>query len=180
MRLPATLSLLLLVIALLLPLAPPVAGQDPEPTLADAHRPEDGVLFGGQPDESQLRALAAAGYRVIDLRMPEENRGYDEAEAAQTLGLEYHNLPVGGATLSDPETFERFFELFETVERPVAVHCASGNRVGGLYYAWLVARQGVPREEALERARENGLTSEGLRETVDAYLDAHPPHDENP
>jgi uncharacterized protein (TIGR01244 family) len=176
-------SLAIPLVALLLPQvlgSQAVASRDGQPALPGEHRPEEGLVFGGQPSEGQLAALAAAGYRVIDLRMPEENRGYDEAAAAEALGIEYHNVPVGGPTLGDAETYERFFELFESVERPVVVHCASGNRVGGLYYAWLVARQGVPREEAIERARENGLTSERLRETVDAYLDAHPPRDEQP
>ncbi|HVS63981.1 MAG TPA: sulfur transferase domain-containing protein [Thermoanaerobaculia bacterium] len=161
------------ILSLLLAAAQTSASQ--EPPLADAHHPEEGVLFGGQPSEAELEALAEAGYTVLDLRMPQEDRGYDEATAAERLGLEYHNVPVGGATLSDSSTFERFFELFEKAERPVAVHCASGNRVGGLYYAYLVAKKGLSREQALEKARESGLSSESLRRTVDGYLDSLPP-----
>ena len=144
----------------------------PEEPLANAQRPEEGVLFGGQPTEAELEALAAAGYTILDLRTPQEDRGYDEAAAAERLGLEYHNVPVGGETLAEASTFDRFFELFEQAERPVAVHCASGNRVGGLYYAYLVARRGMSREEALEKARASGLRSDSLRQTIDRYLDS--------
>lgn len=145
-----------------------------DPPIANASEPEEGVLFGGQPSEEQLAALAEAGYTILDLRMPQEDRGYDEVALAKKLGVEYHNLPVGAGTLGEAATYERFFELFEDAERPVAVHCASGNRVGGLYYAYLVARRGVSREEALEKARANGLRSEGLREAIDGYLDSLP------
>jgi uncharacterized protein (TIGR01244 family) len=171
--LPAALALLALV-ALSASAQAPAAAPVEEPPLANAHRPEEGVLFGGQPSEAELAELAEAGYTVLDLRMPEENRGYDEAAAAQRLGIDYHNVPVGGTTLSLASTFEQFFDLFEQAERPLVVHCASGNRVGGLYYAYLVARKGLTREEALVKARENGLASESMRETVERYLSSLP------
>lgn len=139
--------------------------------LRNARFPEEGVLFGGQPTSDQLRQLAADGYQVINLRMPSEDHGFDESALATELGLEYHSIPVGAQTLAEASTFQAFLDLFESREGPVVVHCASGNRVGAMYYAYLVERADVGREQALARARDNGLSSERLIEAVDRYLD---------
>ena len=58
--------------------------------------------------------------------------------------------------------------------RPVLAHCASGNRVGGLYYAYLMAKRGLPREDALEQARASGLRSDALVTAVDQWLARRP------
>lgn len=143
--------------------------------LRGAKHPEPGVLFGGQPTEDQLKAMAADGLSfVLDLRAEGENRGFDEPAALQSLDVPYLNLPVDAERLEQPETFERFIEAMDKVDGPVLVHCASGNRVGALYYAYLVAGKGVDREEARTRAKDNGLRSAALEKAVDRYLDSRP------
>jgi uncharacterized protein (TIGR01244 family) len=138
--------------------------------LAGARRPEEGLLFGGQPTAEQLASAGAAGYRVVDLRAAAEDRGYDEAAEAARRGISYTAIPVDAAALQRDETYEAFFAALEG-ERPILAHCASGNRVGGLYYAYLVSRRGVPREQALEQAKASGLRSEALVTAVDQWLD---------
>ena len=134
--------------------------------------PSSGVLFGGQPTAEQLEALAASGFKtVLDLRGVGENRGFDEAAVARDLGLTYLPVPVTGETLSRAETFDDFIRHFEEAEKPLLVHCASGGRVGALYYAWLVASEGMPRDQALEKAKDNGNASDVLYQRVDVYLD---------
>lgn len=143
--------------------------------LRGAKHPEPGVLFGGQPTEDQLKAMAADGLSfVLDLRAEGENRGFDEPAALQSLDVPYLNVPVDAERLEQPETFERFIEAMDKVDGPVLVHCASGNRVGALYYAYLVAARGVDREEARIRAKDNGLRSAALEKAVDRYLDSRP------
>lgn len=154
-----------------LSIAPSVGASDED--LLNARTPTEGVLFGGQPSAEQLAALAEEGYRILDLRTAEEDRGYDEPAEAERLGIEYLNLPVNGEALGLDQTYEDFFEAFEG-DRPVVVHCASGNRVGALYYAWLVARDGRSRAEARELAEENGLRSEQLATAIDRWLDRQP------
>jgi uncharacterized protein (TIGR01244 family) len=153
-----------------------VAAQD-EPRAADdlglsgAVRPEADLLFGGQPTAEQLAAAEAAGYRtIVDLRTESEDRGFDEVAEAARLGLEYRSIPVDAEALQRDETYEAFFAALEG-PRPLVAHCASGNRVGGLYYAFLVAKKGLSREAALERARASGLRSDALARTVDQWLD---------
>ncbi len=170
------LSLAAALSALALVLAAPVAdAEQKDHGLRGAKHPEPGVLFGGQPTEDQLKAMAADGLSfVLDLRAEGENRGFDEPAALQSLDVPYLNVPVDAERLAQPETFERFIEAMDKVDGPVLVHCASGNRVGALYYAYLVAGKGVDREEARTRAKENGLRSAALEKAVDGYLDSRP------
>ncbi|MXV99929.1 MAG: hypothetical protein F4X59_13080 [Holophagales bacterium] len=155
--------------------SPPVVAEQKDHGLRGAKHPEPGVLFGGQPTEDQLKAMAADGLSfVLDLRAEGENRGFDEQAALQSLDVPYLNVPVDADRLALPATFERFIEAMDKVDGPVLVHCASGNRVGALYYAYLVAGKGVDREEARTRAKENGLRSAALEKAVDRYLDSRP------
>lgn len=138
---------------------------------AGGRRASERLAFTAQPSETELRGLAEAGVRVLDLRRPEEERGFDERALAEQVGLDYGNLPVDGAALSDPEVHRAFKDAIEA-DGELVVHCASGNRVAGLYYAYLVTEQGMSRNEAKERAKELGMTSAGVENGVDAYLDS--------
>lgn len=139
-----------------------------------ASQPEPGLIAAGQPTAEQLKEAAKAGYKtVLDLRPASEARGFDEAQAAKQAGLEYVNIPVTADTL-DAAALDRFLEEMQKAERPVLVHCASSNRVGALYYAYLVLEKGLPREEALAKAREAGLRSAELEGKVEALLDQRP------
>jgi uncharacterized protein (TIGR01244 family) len=156
----------------------PLPAQDEEEVdvedagILNATSPAPGILFGGQPTKEQLEKLAAADYKtVIDLRLPAENRGYDEAAAAKAAGLEYVPVPVSEQTLDDVATLDRFIEVFRETDKPVLVHCGGGGRVAAVYYAWLVAEEGMSRDEALRRAKEEGLRTEQLIPTIDRYLD---------
>lgn len=135
------------------------------------HRVDDRVAFAAQPSEQELRALAEAGVRVLDLRRPEEERGFDQPALAAEIGLDYRNVPVDGPALGDPDVHAAFKEALEA-DGELVVHCASGNRVAGLYYAYLVTEQGMDRDEARARAKELGMTSAGVENGTDAYLDA--------
>lgn len=140
--------------------------------IANESRPEQGLLASGQPTEAQLREVAKAGYKtVIDLRPPAEDRGFDEPAAVREAGMTYVNVPVAAAAL-DAATLDRFIAAMKAAEGPVHLHCASSNRVGALYYAWLVLEKGMAEEEALEKAKAAGLRSLELEEKVRALVDA--------
>ncbi len=163
-------------LAAVLVLAASIAGAEKKDHgLRGAKFPQPGVLFGGQPTQAQLEAMAADGLGfVLDLRAEGEDRGFDESAALQGLDVAYLNLPVDAERLTEPATFERFIETMKKLDGPTLVHCASGNRVGALYYAYLVAGKGVDREEARALAKENGLRSPALEKAVDRYLDSKP------
>ena len=162
----------LLAVAILAAGAPLAAIEPAETGILNATSPEPGILFGGQPTAEQLGKLAAADYKtVIDLRAPTEDRGYDEAAAAKAAGLTYVPIPVTEETIKDPRTLDRFIEVFNDTEKPVLVHCAGGSRVAAVYYAWLVSEKKMSREEALAKAKEEGLRRETYIPPVNGYLD---------
>ena len=66
----------------------------------------------------------------------------------------------------DASTVKYFLTVLSNAERPALIHCSSGNRAAALYYAWLVLENGMPEDQALERARAAGLSAPDLGERV--------------
>jgi uncharacterized protein (TIGR01244 family) len=130
--------------------------------IPNATFPEPGLMAAGQPTGEQIQIRAEEGYRtVIDLRSAEEPRGFDEVEAATQNGLEYLQVPVTPDGL-DQATIDRFLAAMRKAQRPALVHCSTSNRVGALYYSWLVLEKGMPPADALARAKAAGLRSPEL------------------
>ena len=111
--------------------------------------PLPGVATAGQPSAAAWPQLADAGYRtVVDLRTPEEPRGYDEPASVRAAGLDYIGIPVSQPTLGDSE-FDSFREIVRAPERrPIFVHCATSNRVGALLLPYFALDQGMPLAES--------------------------------
>jgi len=129
--------------------------------------PVDGMTSAGQPDEAALGVFAKQGYTtVIDLRTEGEDRGIDEAEVVDGLGMEYISLPIGRDDINFDSA--QFLDiLIGQAEGPVLVHCGSGNRVGALL-ALSKSMEGADDEAALEYGRKGGMT--GLEGTVKKAL----------
>lgn len=128
------------------------------------------VLFG-QPSVAELEALARDGVRcVLDLRQAAEDRGYDEAAATAAAGMRYLALPIAGAAGLTPEAVAAFARLVDDpAHHPLAIHCATANRVGAivtLKAAWL---DGQDREAALALGRAAGMKA--IEPAVVALLD---------
>lgn len=124
----------------------------------NASQPLPNLLVGGQPGEHHFAALKAAGVAVVlDIRDPMEPRPLDEPGAVAGLGLEYVNIPVTGGTISD-QTMEQLLDVVRrNAHRPMLVHCASGNRVGGALIAHLMLDHGRSEDEAVSAALKGGL-----------------------
>lgn len=121
--------------------------------------PEAGLIVAGQPAAGDWAALAAAGVRtVVDLRTPGELQERDEPAEVAAAGMRYVRLPIAGAGAITPENAQRLTALLDGAEGTVLVHCASGNRAGGLL-ALVKAGEGMPAEEALAYGRSAGMTS---------------------
>lgn len=129
---------------------------------------EEGLLAGGQPTPEQLVALAGAGYvTVIDLRTEAEGgTGRADVEAS---GMTYVTLPIAGAAGLTEENARRLALLLEEVERPLVLHCGSGNRVGALLALKVFYADGATPEEALRYGLDAGLT--GLEGAVREHLE---------
>ena len=123
------------------------------------------VVTGGQPTPEHLDALAKSGNAiVIDLRESMEPRGFDEPALVKQLGMEYKLVPVGAHTMSDTTLETLRTALTAAGERPVFIHCGSGNRVGGALIPVLMLEQGMEEEDAVDAAMRVGLRSAELME----------------
>lgn len=139
--------------------------------LPNAGMPLPGVVTGGQPTSVHLQALAESGFTtVINLRLEEEEDFSSEIAEAESLGLKYVHIPIGGAEDLTPDNARSLAEAMDAANGPVAIHCRSGNRVGALLAvkaAWL---DGTSPEEALELGLDGGLTR--LEPAVRSLLEA--------
>lgn len=133
-----------------------------------AVRPVNGITAAGQPDKAAFEVFAASGYTtVIDLRGENENRGLEEAEVVEGLGMEYVLFPITGLEAISFENAARLDELIEEADGPVLVHCGSSNRVGALL-ALSKKLEGADADTAMSYGLEGGMT--GLAGRVELLL----------
>lgn len=120
--------------------------------------PVDGLTSSGQPNEQALQVFSDGGYAaVIDLRGAEEKRGFDEQKAVEALGMDYVLLPIEDEDAINFDNAAKLDELIASYDRPVLVHCGSGNRVGALL-ALQKGREGADAEAAVAYGKAGGLT----------------------
>ena len=133
--------------------------------------PERGIVVGGRLDDARVETVRAAGIRqVIDLTPDAETPDFDEAAVVEDAGLAYANLPLAGAADLTRANVLAFDRLVRGAERPVLVHCASGNRVGAmaaLRAAWI---DGASLEDAIAIGKAWGL--KGLEGEVRRRIEA--------
>jgi uncharacterized protein (TIGR01244 family) len=123
------------------------------------HHPQPRLYTSGQPAAGDWSALAAGGVRtVIDLRTPGELKDRDERSEVVAAGLRYVALPIAGHDAVTPDNARALAALIADARGPVLVHCASGNRAGGLL-ALALAAQGMAPAQALEAGRGAGMAS---------------------
>lgn len=139
------------------------AAQPPELSAEppNARHPAPNRIASGAVDRGDLERLRAAGVEhVVNLRTPEEQGSFDEAKAAASAGLTYHQIPIKGAQSLTRENAQKLDAVLAQIgDDKAIVHCASGNRVGALIAvreAWLKGRSS---DEALAEGRRWGLTS---------------------
>ncbi len=140
--------------------------QEPEPTFEaptleapNAQLAFDQIMVGGQPTEADLEKLAASGVKtIINMRTAGEPGSWEEAPKASELGITYRDLPISGADDLTPENAQVLADLLGPEALPAFVHCASGNRVGGLFAVKAFHLDGKSLDEAMEIGEKSGLT----------------------
>jgi len=132
----------------------------PEDLLRGGLTPFEGeaLLVGGQPTPAQLEQAHELGYKtVINLRRPEEKDNTDP-EQVRGLGMAYIEIPIDGSADMTEDKARALAEALDKAESPVMVHCASGNRVGGLFAMKAYYIDGMSPEEALAVGKAAGMT----------------------
>jgi uncharacterized protein (TIGR01244 family) len=149
---------------------------DPKPVEIDGVRNGSqvgDVLIAGQPTEKALAELAGRGYKTILTTRGEGELEWDEKAKVDSLGMTFVRVPMPNpiAEISD-EQVEQFAKVMRSGKRPMVLHCASGNRVAGLWAVWLVEVGGVDVDEALRLGTLAGMTR--IRPVVEERLARQP------
>ncbi len=116
-------------------------------------------LFGGQPTKEALVEIRDLGYRTVVSTRGAGELDWDEKTAVESLGMTFVHIPMNKPVeeITD-EQIRAFTDLMENGERPMVLHCGSGNRVSGLWAVWLVEHEGMSPEAALALAEGAGMT----------------------
>jgi protein tyrosine phosphatase (PTP) superfamily phosphohydrolase (DUF442 family) len=124
------------------------------------------IAGGGQPNLAHFSSLKEKGYtQIINLRMPSEPGHKGEAEAAQNAGLRYASIPMGKAVrIADANRLRHL--LSKSTRGLTLIHCASGNRVGALFGLARALEEGLSKTDALRAAKEAGMKSELLAQSL--------------
>jgi uncharacterized protein (TIGR01244 family) len=110
----------------------------------------DSLWSAGQPTRAQLAEVAEAGFEaVINLALAtSDNALADEAEVAQSLGMEYIHIPVVWDA-PQPENLQDFMDAMDArADEKVFVHCAMNYRASAFVALWRVLRRGWEAGEA--------------------------------
>ncbi len=127
------------------------------------------LAVGGQPSDEALEKLRELGFKaILNLRTPREG-SEEERKKAEALGLDYYNIPITPDTITE-EKVQEFSRILREAEKPLLVHCASSNRVGGLWYIHRALDDGLPEDKALEEAKQAGLRSPTLEQIVREFV----------
>ena len=118
----------------------------------------DGIYLGSQPAQADLTQAKEAGIKtVVSLRHTAEVKDWDEAAWVREQGLLWIQIPWNGPEQLTDEIFDRSRETLRSAEKPMLVHCGSGNRVGAVWIAFRVLDEGVALEAAVTEAKTIGL-----------------------
>lgn len=154
--------------ALLLAITTSALAEGDEAVWKYRFEPADGITAAGQPDETNFKELADAGYAaVIDLRTAGEDRGLDEETIVESLGMDYVSLPIAGRGAINFQNAQILDQILSGYDEPVLVHCGSSNRVGALF-ALREKLNGAGDDDALAFGKSAGMTS--LESTVKSRM----------
>jgi protein tyrosine phosphatase (PTP) superfamily phosphohydrolase (DUF442 family) len=141
------------------------------------HQVTEDVWRSGQPTPGRLRAFARRGGRsVVSFRA---GRGCGsralELVACRNAGLTFYNMELRARNLPSREELRALAQLFQTIERPVLLHCQSGaDRAGMASALYLILAEDRPVAEARRqlalRYGHNRFNRAGI---LDAFFDAY-------
>lgn len=130
----------------------------------------DGVVSGGQPTDDNLKQAKEQGVKVVvNLRSAGEEKDYaTEAKTVADLGMKYVSIPINGKTGEglNEENAKKLAEILGGADKPVLVHCASGQRVGALVALKAFYVDKATPEDALKAGKDNGLSMPELEKIV--------------
>jgi protein tyrosine phosphatase (PTP) superfamily phosphohydrolase (DUF442 family) len=128
-----------------------VGGTPAEPIegAPDAWQAAPGVAVTGQPGADAWAAYSAAGYRTIVSFRPAAEGADRERDMVVANGMRFVNIPVTGPQVcwGDSNALAKLLE--NPANRPMLLHCSSGNRVAGVWALYQHRHKGLRPEAAI-------------------------------
>jgi len=141
---------------------PSFAEKIPLHGIHNAGKISDRLFRGAQPALSSLPQLQTLGITtIVDLRREAPQTREDERRRAESLGLRFVHIPIGGFSTPSSAQLAQFFSLFrETPPQKIFVHCEYGEARTGVFIAsYRIAFQHWTAEQALAEMRAFGFHS---------------------
>ena len=131
------------------------------------------VACGGDTPPEAIAMLADQGFRsVVNLRVEGEPGVADEADIVEAAGLRYFHLPLDPSAPEFEVADQILAIVAEPSNQPVYIHCASANRVGGVWAIKRVVQDGWSVAEALAEGQAIGLKNPVMIDFVHRFLGA--------
>lgn len=100
--------------------------------MLDLRKVTDGFAVAPQIDETDVQAIADAGYKTLIANRPDGEGGIDQPRMgairtqAEALGLTFVAIPFSGAPT--PDILERFGSVLSEAPTPILAYCRTGTR----------------------------------------------------
>jgi tyrosine-protein phosphatase SIW14 len=121
--------------------------------IPNAGRISDSLYRGAQPRERGFSELKKLGITtIVDLRGENRDKAEGERRNAESLGMRFVYIPVGGWAAPSDEQVAQFLFLFrDDPQQKIFVHCRFGDdRTGVFVAAYRMALERWPEERAVK------------------------------
>jgi protein tyrosine/serine phosphatase len=146
------------------------------PGIPNSAKVTEHLYRGAQPRQPGLAQLQKMGIAtIVDLRNEEKNRIAWEQKTAQSLGIQFVNIPVNQWAAPSNDQVAQFLSVFrDHPEQKVFVHCTFGDdRTGVFVAAYRMAFDKFPPAEALKEMDHFGFNSHWHKAMI-AYVRSFP------
>lgn len=135
------------------------------------------IVAMNQVTAQQLQQAGQEGIKsVLNLRSPdEEGFSRDEQQQAESIGIEYKNIPIKPDGMSD-ERVDEVLQAIERLPKPALLHCKSGMRSGAMALMYVATQEGMSADEAMEKGKQLGFDcdkSPQMKEFFKHYISTH-------
>jgi uncharacterized protein (TIGR01244 family) len=124
--------------------------------LPNLQHPRYHIVTAGQPTEEGFQQLSASGVKSVINVLPDKECLTNEADTVAANDMVYYRFPFQIDDFNRA-TFEEFGVLLEQAQKPVLIHCSTGNHVGGLWFGYRYLVERAPLPVALLEARQIGM-----------------------
>jgi protein tyrosine/serine phosphatase len=117
--------------------SPAIAQKISLPGISNVGKISNSLFRGAQPELSHLDELKKLGVNtIVDLRLESSQTRERERQQAESLGMRFVSIPVGGFSTPTSAQLAEFFSLFRaTPPQNIFVHCEFGKDRTGVFIA---------------------------------------------